>query len=247
MGGKNHDLTVWDLETKAVTFRARNVPHDSLDMPVPIWITDIGWTTEGSIYTSTAYNQIRAYDLRQRRPVKDISLKTKQSEPNYHINCLKVTPENECVVGDVFGQVTLVDVMKTGRMIARFKGPKASIRSISIHNDSRSLACGGLDRTVRIFNLDSRKLIGKCYVKQVINSVTFDGIAQEYDNEEDEHNSEDIWGDEDDDSEEKSSNEVAEESDNEETNVHENNAIGATQKKKESSPVLESSKRQKKL
>lgn len=39
VGGRNHGLQVWDVETGATTFKARNVPHDFLDMAVPVWLT----------------------------------------------------------------------------------------------------------------------------------------------------------------------------------------------------------------
>jgi len=40
VGGREHDLKVWDLETQQNVWKARNVKHDFLDMRVPVWITD---------------------------------------------------------------------------------------------------------------------------------------------------------------------------------------------------------------
>ena len=40
-GGREKDLTVWDVVTQKQVFAARNVKHDKLDMKVPIWITDV--------------------------------------------------------------------------------------------------------------------------------------------------------------------------------------------------------------
>src|SRR5258708_6297714 len=77
-GGKENDLKVWDAQTGAATFRAKNVPHDDLDMRVPVWITDFAWIDDSAgaaartIVTCTAYNHVRVYDARdgQRRPVR---------------------------------------------------------------------------------------------------------------------------------------------------------------------------------
>ena len=42
-GGKEHDLQLWDVSKldKGPIFRAKNVPHDNLELRVPIWLTDI--------------------------------------------------------------------------------------------------------------------------------------------------------------------------------------------------------------
>lgn len=86
-GGDERQLCVWDIskpqttapnsdenQLKIITpiWQAKNVPNDYLDMRVPIWITDIQWLSVESysqLATSTAYHSIRAYDLKQRKPI----------------------------------------------------------------------------------------------------------------------------------------------------------------------------------
>lgn len=53
------------------------VPSDFLDLPVPIWVTDLGFLpNQGSpskIAVSTGYHQVRLYDTKnQRRPVLSV-------------------------------------------------------------------------------------------------------------------------------------------------------------------------------
>ncbi|KAH9245917.1 hypothetical protein BASA81_016557 [Batrachochytrium salamandrivorans] len=200
-GGKDVDLKIWDLETQQYTFQARNVPNNFLDLAVPIWITDVGFArTSGSsvLFTSTAFNQIRAYDQRQRKPIKDISMvKFKDDGFNHHLNCLRVTPEDQVVVADIHGDVTLVDVLNTGRMVARYKGSKGSVRALDINEDTRTLACGGMDRVVRLYNLDSRQVVGRCYVKQKITALTVNCFApiKKSANEDDDEDDE-VWSEE---------------------------------------------------
>jgi ribosome biogenesis protein NSA1 len=43
VGGKEHLLSVWDIETQQRTFKARNVPHDFLELRVPVWIQALCW------------------------------------------------------------------------------------------------------------------------------------------------------------------------------------------------------------
>ena len=42
-GGKEHDLQIWDLNQigSGPIFRAKNVPLDSLQLRVPVWVTDM--------------------------------------------------------------------------------------------------------------------------------------------------------------------------------------------------------------
>jgi len=69
-------LSVFDLKTQKETWKAKNVPLDTLNMDVPIWDRDAVWLQEGRVVaTSTAYGQVRIYDTRaQRPPVLDYNL-----------------------------------------------------------------------------------------------------------------------------------------------------------------------------
>lgn len=40
-GGNEHELQLFDLQKQQRTFRGKNVPHDWLQLRVPIWISDI--------------------------------------------------------------------------------------------------------------------------------------------------------------------------------------------------------------
>jgi hypothetical protein len=53
-------------------FTAKNLPCDHLDLPIPIWDTDLTFLSSvgpQSFATCTAYGDIREYDTRQRKPV----------------------------------------------------------------------------------------------------------------------------------------------------------------------------------
>jgi len=50
------------------------VRHDSLDLRVPVWVTEVGFTpgggTQPTVAVGTGYHQVRLYDTRaQRRPI----------------------------------------------------------------------------------------------------------------------------------------------------------------------------------
>ena len=46
---------------------AKNLPNDELDLPIPVWDTDIEWlsrTNQYSVAACTAYCDVREYDTR---------------------------------------------------------------------------------------------------------------------------------------------------------------------------------------
>jgi len=69
-GGRNQLSQVFDLEKQSEIWKAKNVPHDFLDMQVPIWDRDVTWLNEpaGRTFIAvTAYHQIRLYDIRAQK------------------------------------------------------------------------------------------------------------------------------------------------------------------------------------
>lgn len=209
VGGKDHNLRIWNLETNELVFRPKNVPHDEISMPVPIWMTDVKWTSdEHVLFASTAFNQIRVFDTREAKPVKTVELaaQAKQADRlNHHINCMEILPSGgdwdaDCaVVGDTLGSISLVDVLNMGRSLGVFKGPNASVRSLCINAAEGVLASGGLDRYIHLFDLATRKKIARCYVKQKVTAICFDQTTHsEQEEEEDEFH----WDDDEEEEEE---------------------------------------------
>lgn len=61
LGGKGLLAHVYDVEKEAVFWKARNVPHDNLDLPVPMWDTDGCWSNanHGQVFAAcTAYKWV---------------------------------------------------------------------------------------------------------------------------------------------------------------------------------------------
>jgi len=63
-GGKENDLKLWDgnrVDTGPL-FQAKNVRHDSLDLRVPVWVTEVGFTpgggTQPTVAVGTGYHQV---------------------------------------------------------------------------------------------------------------------------------------------------------------------------------------------
>jgi WD40 repeat protein len=62
-GGREHLLKLWDLETGTHVFKEKNVPHDFLDVRVPVWISDIQFSPSDPhlVYTSTSHGQVSTF------------------------------------------------------------------------------------------------------------------------------------------------------------------------------------------
>ena len=41
IGGRENDIALYDVETHDRIFQGRNVPHDFLNLRVPIWVADM--------------------------------------------------------------------------------------------------------------------------------------------------------------------------------------------------------------
>eukprot|EP00043_Microstomoeca_roanoka_P019602 m.223792 g.223792 ORF g.223792 m.223792 type:complete len:170 (+) comp17027_c0_seq12:61-570(+) len=95
------------------------------------------------------------------------------------LTCVAMTHDGEkAIVCDGAGHAHLFD-MKARRPIGLFgSGPFSSravgsIRSVSLHPTLDFVAFAGLDRHIRVFNVSTRKLQSKIFLKQRLNHVLF--------------------------------------------------------------------------
>ena len=156
----------------------------------------------------TAYKQLQIYDVRassqQRRP----TLYTPEFDSNkknlfdHRLTCLTQVDSNRIVVGDAAGNIHSVDLRKLNRDKAtrcmgaiegRFYGPAGSVKQIVKHETLPIIACVGLDRMMRTFNLNTRKQLGCFYLKQRLNSLLICDDNKPIVNEEEENNDTEIF------------------------------------------------------
>jgi ribosome biogenesis protein NSA1 len=81
-GGDERPLTIWDITTSpactgdalpvlTTTWISKNVSNDFLDMRVPVWVTDIKWTSDDAtkLMASSGHMHVRTYTTAQRKPL----------------------------------------------------------------------------------------------------------------------------------------------------------------------------------
>lgn len=182
-GGRENDLKTWDVNTAQCTWKAKNLPHDFLDMRQPVWISSLrslvpetendGGDVLQQIVAGTAHRQVRLYDARaSKRPTHSVDA------DEHGVTTMAVAPGGrEVVVADTAGLVRVLDLrkMKWGR---RFSGPAGSVRGLAFHPTLPVLACVGLDRVARVYDYKSKEQTFQVYLKQRLNAVLFDGEGE---------------------------------------------------------------------
>ncbi|TPX43186.1 hypothetical protein SeMB42_g00245 [Synchytrium endobioticum] len=172
-GGDERDLCIWDLNTVSSssengkfqpTWKAKNVPHDFLDLRVPIWITDLEYLTPSQLVTSTGYHQVRLYDIKAaKKPVMSCEV------GDTPLRTITVLNANEVLVSDATGELTCLDIRQGGRVMGKYKGSTGAVRSVCIQNGH--VAAVGLDRFLRIYHIKTRRMLHQVYLKQRLSSV----------------------------------------------------------------------------
>lgn len=173
-GGKESDLQLWDLNKidDGPVFRAKNVAMDSLELRVPVWITDFCFPDNASsdkIATVTRYGHVRLYDCKsgQRRPVMSIDW------PDQVLTATASTPSSdEILVASASGQIAQFDIRMSHKgMRKKYRGCTGGIRSLKCHPTQNVFAAVGLDRFLRIYDVNQSKPIQKMYLKSKLNHV----------------------------------------------------------------------------
>jgi len=143
------------------------------------------------------------YDVSaQRRPVLDMTW------DEYPITAMCLFRDNQVIVGNTQGSMALLDI-RTGKLVHKFKGFAGSIRSIRCHESQPVVASCGLDRFVRLHDVNSKQMLYKKYMKSRLNCLLLtklhwqemSGNIQEEDvsedvkglDDEDEDNDDAIW------------------------------------------------------
>ncbi|UMM38390.1 hypothetical protein L5515_009827 [Caenorhabditis briggsae] len=167
-GGMKNLLKTWNLETGQQVWSARNVPPDMLGLEIPIMITDARFIPgQNTILEATKLHEMRVYDPRaQRRPVNKLKF---MENP---IMCTSLTNKtNQVLAANSIGEMGLFDLRSKVHPMCKFKGQAGSIRSIDGHPTMPLAASVGIDRFLRVHDLQTRKLIHKIYCKTRLNRV----------------------------------------------------------------------------
>jgi len=191
-GGKDVNLEIWSstsqgssnyLKSFFPSWSAKNVRNDEYNLKQPVWVSDLQFLDEQLrapdlgflVAICTRFHQVRVYDTRlSRRPIVNIEI---GSSPL--VSMVLGASDSEVIFADSHGKVTSFSLDKCVSN-GNFAGPTGSVLSLDVHRpagEAGILACVGLDRFLRLFDMSTRASIGKIYCKTKMTSVLIvDGL-----------------------------------------------------------------------
>lgn len=158
-GGEEQDLCIWDVtkydESHPSNFKpiweARNVPHDYLDLRVPIWINDLVWDIKAEakehyqLITVTGHHQVRIYNTSQRKPLSSVAF------GEHPLKKICLDSNSKCIgIADNTGGLTKLDPL-SGKVECRFKGIPGAVSQSYFCSKKPLLVTVGIDRHLRVF------------------------------------------------------------------------------------------------
>lgn len=184
-----HGVTacVYDISSKEVKWRARNVKPDTLRMEVPVSDMTCDWMSETELVVCTAHSHVRIYDFKDgaRRPRLTFSLAdefAKSAGPSKfqqltkcdvafslrHVAC-NPSKRTEVAVAANTGDVFILNLERRadqGHIRSRQKGVQGAVRALHYHpTRPNALVATGLDRFVRSWDANKSKSLGTLYLK----------------------------------------------------------------------------------
>ncbi len=194
VGGNENLLSSYDVERQVRLFKAKTMPDDWLKIRVPNWDLDFNYlpsvetsTSSSSssecggvvqdlskIVTVNAYKRVRLYDTKaSHRPVVNVQLGLGEHSGRT-LACLN--NGTHIVVGDTAGRMQLLDIRYNFRQVGIFRGQAGSLREIVPHATLPMMASVGLDRHLRIHDIEDRKLLKAVYMTQKLTGCLFSSV-----------------------------------------------------------------------
>ncbi|XP_011881315.1 PREDICTED: WD repeat-containing protein 74 [Vollenhovia emeryi] len=160
-GGVENNVKLYDLEKRERIFIAKDLPHDWLNLKVPVWISDLTFLPlTQQIVAVGRHGHIYVYDPRsQRRPVVNMTAKESWT-------CLAIAPrEKHIVVGSTTGRLNLVDLRKTGTILNTYKDFTGGVTGVACSPIRPYIVSVSLDKYLRIHDIDAKTRPKRIYTK----------------------------------------------------------------------------------
>ena len=200
-GGEENLIKLVELDSEFQNLKqiweAKNVKNDRLDMRVPVWPTSVKFlkpfpeksqekdSLNYQFITVTHWSHLGKYKtVHGRKPLEYIDLLPNR-EPLTDLQISSTTAEvtaNGNLESDDLNDFTFItrdtkkDVIKfnsTGRLIKKYgKGDIVGATSFTAVYQKKYLLQGGLDRYLRVFDLETSQLLVKVYIGGKVNFVT---------------------------------------------------------------------------
>lgn len=187
-GGQENPLKLFDLEKKVNFFTAKNVPHDWLQLRVPVSVADLCFLNNSElIVTVGKFGHIRMYDPKaQKRPVINLEMKNEHDKALTTIS--PSTQDKQVVCGTGKGRMNLVDLRKSKGILNTYKGAVGAVTCVGVSKTDSCVISTSLDRYLYVHDLNSKKLLKKVYLTSKLTGMV---IRSEFSIKEEEEKEED--------------------------------------------------------
>ena len=161
---------IYDIETKKLIWKGKNVSNDENDLEVPLYDTSGQFLPNSTreFIISNGHGKVRLYDvLSKPRPSIDIQVW------DYMLTKIRPTDCGKYVLfSSQKGELFKSDIRMNFRLVHKLKGSKGTIRDIGVA--SNIVACIGLDRYLRIYDHNTQESLSNIYLKQKLNTLLID-------------------------------------------------------------------------
>lgn len=194
--GSKNNLKVFDLtDLTAPLYTAKPTTNTRLNLPFNVDIRAICFTSldkPEKLAVANSDGQIFLYDFARQAS----SLLNRQVLPKKSVlsSISRAESDDSVIYTDVSGVIERYDLLK-GKSCGRFKSQEGAVTSFLIAGNQSILLTASKDRFLRIFNLSTRSLLHKLYLKHVPTTISItrqdwlEAHAQQYEDSEDEE----VW------------------------------------------------------
>lgn len=129
------------------------MPHDDLELQIPIFDTGCAFISERVFAVSNGFGQLRQYDYRASRKITSNAQITKKEMLLSHVVSSKVDPNYLYVITQE-GHPIQLDRRFNCRVVRKMPGAKGSVRDCKLISgeDHELVVTVGCDRHVRVFD-----------------------------------------------------------------------------------------------
>ncbi|KAJ1502880.1 WD repeat-containing protein 74 [Coelomomyces lativittatus] len=189
-GFPNHSNTSWNGGCHLYyPWKASHKKKDRLGLTIPIWISDVQFLNAECtrVVTCTAFGELKFYlSTQSRQPVRVVKL------GDHPFRSLCLASPDTLAVSTNHGQVYHYSFSKY-TSLGTYKGATGAVSQVNVHDKAQTLVSVGLDRMIRTYNVTSRALTGKWFVKQRLQCVVFLNSSTESLDMEAKKNEQDEW------------------------------------------------------
>lgn len=139
-GSKDNKIWIWNQRT--------GLPLDCAQQPDQV-VFGLEWAPDGSVLASGSWNSVNLWDR-----VSGLQLACLQDNHNslYGVHNIRWAPDGRTVANQSSDGVVLLWDRESGQLLARLKGHKDRITTLSWRPDGHVLASGSLDKTVILWD-----------------------------------------------------------------------------------------------